>query len=103
MLLQNDKLLTLLGFCRKAGKLVTGTEKVTALVKSGKQCLVMVAEDISPKTEKELNFFASNGRAVVIRVPFDTEAVSCAIGIRAGVVATSDDGFCKAILQGGKN
>ncbi len=101
--MNSNKLLTLLGFCRKAGKLVTGTEKVTQLVKSRKECLVMLAEDISEKTEKELRFFAGKGRAVVIRVPFDTETVSCAIGIRAGVVATSDDGFCKAILQGGKN
>lgn len=99
----NNKILTLFGFCRKSGKLVTGTEKVTQLIKSGKKCLVILAEDISEKTEKELKYFAAKGKAEVIRVPFNTETVSCAIGIRAGVVATSDDGFCKAILQGGKN
>lgn len=96
-----NKLLTLLGFCRKAGKLITGTEKVTFLIKEGKKCLVMVAEDISEKTEKELRFFSQKGKAVVIRVPFDTFTVSQAIGTKAGVVATCDDGFCKAILQGG--
>lgn len=98
----SEKLLTLLGFCRKAGKLVTGTEKVTFLVKEGKKCLVMLAEDISEKTEKELRYFADRGRAVVVRVPFDTFTVSKAIGTKAGVVATTDDGFCKAILNGGK-
>ena len=49
-----DKILTLLGFCKKAGKLVAGTEKVTELIKKGVTCLVMLSSDISPKTEKEL-------------------------------------------------
>lgn len=107
--MEDSKFLTLLGFCRKSGKLVTGTEKVTFLVKGGKNCLVMLADDISEKTEKELKFFSKKGRAVIIRVPFNTEEVSHAIGTVAGVVATSDDGFLKAILdclnksQGGKD
>lgn len=95
----NDKILTLLGFCRKAGRLTVGTQKVTELIKSGKKCLVAVAEDISDKTEKELRFFASKGKGKVIRIPFDTETVSSAIGIKAGVVATSDEGFSEAILE----
>lgn len=96
-----EKILALLGFCRKAGKLITGTEQVTARVKSGENILAIIAEDISPKTEKELKYFAQNGKAVVIRIPSSKERLSRAIGTNAGIVATSDEGFCKAILQGG--
>jgi ribosomal protein L7Ae-like RNA K-turn-binding protein len=99
----SDKILTLLGFCRKAGKLIIGTEKVTEALKQSKRCLVTVAEDISDKTFKELNFFASKGKGVVIKIPYDTFQVSKAIGTKAGVVATTDDGFSKAILEGGNN
>lgn len=101
--MKQDKILTLLGFCRKAGKLTVGTEKVSELAKSGRQCLIMLASDISEKTEKELNYQAKNGRAVVIRLPYDTQTVAHATATTAGVLATTDDGFCKAILQGGND
>ena len=99
--MKQDKVLTLLGFCRKAGKLTVGTEQVTALVKSGAACLVILANDISEKTEKELAFFAQGGKAVIIRLPFDRETVAHATATTAGILATTDEGFCKAILQGG--
>ena len=97
-----SKVLTLLGFCKKAGKLVAGTEKVTELVKKGGNCLVMLSRDISAKTEKELKYHASGG-AVFIRLDFDRETVAHATKTTAGVLATADEGFCKAILQGGNN
>ena len=97
----SNKTLTLLGFCRKAGKLIIGTQKVTETLKENKRCLVTVAEDISDKTLKELRFFASKGKGVVIKIPYDTITVSNAIGTKAGVVATTDEGFSKAILEGG--
>ena len=97
----NDKVLTLLGFCRKAGKLTVGTEKVTELIKKSDYCLVMLGNDISEKTEKELRFIAQNTRTVIIRLEYPTEKVAHATGTTAGIVATTDEGFCKAILQGG--
>lgn len=96
-----DKILTLLGFCKKAGKLVAGTEKVTELIKKGSKCLVMLSSDISPKTEKELKYHASGKSVVFIRLPHNRETVAHATATTAGVLATVDEGFSKAILQGG--
>lgn len=98
-----NKILTLLGFCRKAGKLIIGTEKVTELIKKGETCVVVLSEDISPKTEKELRYFGNLGNATIIRIPFDRETLAHATATSAGVFATADEGFCKAILQGGNN
>ncbi len=98
-----NKILTLLGFCKKSGKLVAGTEKVTELIKKGETCLVMLSSDISPKTEKELKYHASGGRAVFIRLNFDRQTVAHATNTTAGVLATTDEGFSKAILQGGND
>ncbi len=98
-----DKILTLLGFCKKSGKLVVGTENVTELIKKGSACLVMLSSDISPKTEKELKYHASGGRAVFVRLNFDRETVAHATNTTAGVLATTDEGFSKAILQGGND
>lgn len=93
----SNKILTLLGFCRKAGKLIVGTMRVTERIKENKPCLVMLAEDVSAKTKKELEFYAGNKKSVVVSVPFDTLTVSKAIGTKAGVIATYDEGFKKAI------
>ncbi len=98
-----NKILTLLGFCRKAGKLIFGTEKVTELIKKGEPCLVMLSSDISAKTEKELKYHASGTNTVFIRLEFDRETVGHATNTTAGVLATADEGFSKAILQGGNN
>lgn len=98
-----DKILTLLGFCKKAGKLIAGTEKVSELVKKGTPCLVMLSSDISAKTEKELRYHARGGGAVFTRLEYDRETVSHATATTAGILATTDEGFCKAILQGGNN
>ena len=99
----DDKILTLLGFCRKAGKLVAGTEKVTELVKKGNPCLVMLSEDISLKTEKELKYHANGKQVVFIRLSHNRETVAHATKTTAGVLATADEGFSKAILQGGND
>ena len=99
----NNKILSLLGFCRKAGKLIVGTQKVTELINSGVSCLVVLSSDISQKTEKEMKFIASKHKAVVIRINEDTNTVAHSTGTTAGIVATADEGFCKAILQGGNN
>lgn len=102
-----DKALTLLGFCRKAGKLVFGTEKVTELIKKGGFCLVILSEDISQKTEKELRYQANGRNVVFIRLQFDRKTVAHATGTTAGVLATANEGFAKAvskaILQGGND
>ena len=56
---------------------------------------------ISAKTEKELKYHANGGNAVFIRLAFDRETVAHATNTTAGVLATADEGFYKAILQGG--
>ena len=48
----HEKLLTLLGFCRKAGKLVVGTGRVTELIQKGGYALVLVASDIRQKAKR---------------------------------------------------
>lgn len=52
--MQQDKTLLLLGLAKKAGKLVSGGALVEKVVKEGKACLVIVAEDASSNTKKKL-------------------------------------------------
>ena len=59
--MSNHPVLSRLGIARRAGLLVVGTEKVTAALKSKKARLVVIASDISQKTEKS-NFKLAKNR-----------------------------------------
>ena len=95
----NNAILGILGLCRKAGLMSAGFEAVKASILSKKSKLVLAASDISAKTYKELNFFAKDHNIEVIRLDEDTEAVSKAIGLRAGTISIEDGSFAKKILE----
>jgi ribosomal protein L7Ae-like RNA K-turn-binding protein len=102
----NDKLLSMLGMCRRAGKLVIGYEKSAESIKAYKAELVLVASDTAARTEKELRFVAKETVAV-IRLTAPKEDLSHAIGTPAGVVTVTDAGFASKlqllIQEGGTN
>lgn len=98
--MSNHPVLSRMGIARRAGLLAVGTEKVTAAIKSGAAQLVLLASDISPKTEKELRYLAS-GKTEIIRIDADLATMSAAIGIRAGIAAVTDGGLAKAIRKAG--
>ncbi len=94
----NDKLLSLLGMCRRAGRLEAGFTKTAEAIEKGKACLVLVAADTAPRTEKEARFKAQN-QISVVRVSQKSQELSHAIGIKATVVTITDEGFAKQALR----
>ncbi len=95
-----DKILTLLGFATKAGKLSFGTSKALESVEKGKAKLVLCASNISPKTQKELNFHCNKKFVKVISLTdIDTEMLSSAVGRNCGVVSVNDNGFADSIIS----
>ncbi len=94
----NDKLLSLLGMCRRAGKMEIGFAKSVEAIQNGKACLMLVARDIAQRTEKEVRF-KSKERVPVVRIDRSLEELSHAIGVSAGTIALTDDGFAKQALH----
>lgn len=92
----NNPILSLLGIARKAGKLSLGTESAKSALQKNKSNLILLAADISNKTEKELRFL-SNGKTPLIRLPFNTFQISNAVGTKTGIISVDDSGFAKAI------
>lgn len=96
----NDRLCGLLGMARRAGRLLAGFDAVVDSVKSKRAQLILLAADLSPKTEKELRFAA--GDAVPL---LHTKLTKTDIGHAAGyqkplgVVATEDRGFAAAMMK----
>lgn len=93
----NNKILTLLGFAARAGNLSYGFEAAASAIKRGKAKLIVIAGDISPKSRKEILFFA-DGRGVkhIILEDIDMKAVSDAVGRRCGIISVNDSGFADA-------
>ena len=89
----------LLGIARRAGHLTTGFDAVTGLIGEGKAALVMLASDLSEKTQKELRFAVGNRQVPIRRIPLTKEEAGTACGFRkpVGLLATDDNGFAKAM------
>ena len=51
----NDRLLSFLGICRRAGKIVIGNDPVKEAIETDKALLVIMASDISPNTLKKIS------------------------------------------------
>lgn len=97
----NTEILNMLGICKKSGRLVWGTENVCDLLKKGKAKAVVIAGDISPKTEKELRFLAGD-KTKVIRIAAATAETAHATATTCGIFATADKNFAEQfIIKGG--
>lgn len=96
----NNKMLTLLGFAAKAGKLSFGMDAAAGALKEKKAYLAAAAEDVSKKSQKEIAFFAgkSNVRFLVLK-GFNINTVSDAVGRRCGIITINDSGFADAFLK----
>lgn len=92
-----DKFLSMLGICRKAGRMCIGATDATDAIRRKKAILIYIASDLSLKTEKELKFTVGNGGIPIVRTRYDMATLSQAIGIKTGVITILDCGFADAL------
>ncbi len=94
-----DKVLSLLGLARKAGRLVSGEFMTEKALTDGKSFLVIVAKNASDNTKKHFNDMC-NYRKVPIYEYSTKENIGKILGcaVRASVAVT-DEGFAKSIIE----
>lgn len=95
----DKKILSMLGLCAKARRLVSGEFAAEMAVKKGTACLVIIADDASANTKKLFQ-----NKCTYYQVPyhirFEKDALGAAIGcMERAVVAITDDGFAKTIAS----
>ncbi|MCD7730708.1 MAG: ribosomal L7Ae/L30e/S12e/Gadd45 family protein [Oscillospiraceae bacterium] len=95
----SSKLMGLLSICRKAGKMVMGFEPSKEAILCGTACSVITASDISPKTEKEIRFFADKKNIPVVESDCTMEDFYNGIGKKVGLIALCDEGFSKKAIE----
>lgn len=90
----NGKVLTLLGFASKAGALSYGAGSATESINRKKAKGVLYAFDISPKSQKEIEFHCKKANVPAYKLSdIGMESLSKAVGRKCGVVAILSDNF----------
>lgn len=96
----NPKLLSLLGMCRRAGKLSCGHDGAIGSIRSRSAHLCFLSSDASQRlrleTQREADF---EGRNIPVRVLHSTmEDIRRATGLKSAVLSVNDEGFAKTML-----
>lgn len=96
----NDKFLTLLGFATKAGKLAFGMNACISSILTGKAKLAVIASDISPKSQKEIIFYADKKNIPVFLLQeIDIQTISDAVGRKCGIISVNDSSFADSLAK----
>lgn len=96
----SNKILSLLGFAAKAGKLSFGFDMTVEAIKKEKSKLIVIANNVSEKTKKEILFFKGNKKTEVITLDaVGIDELSKAVGKKCGIVSVNDKGFAEACLK----
>lgn len=99
----NDRILSFLGICRRAGKLVIGANPVIDSINSKKAKLVIFANDFSHNSAKPVLEAIKQNNIKSITINRSKNDLSLALGKLCGVVATEDDGFALKLLDINEN
>ena len=94
----NDRLLSFLGLCMRAGYLIRGADTVTKAIRDKSARLVLTARDLSPHSAKDAAFAAERYGVPIRVLPYEKEELSLALGRYCGVIAVTDKGFADKIL-----
>lgn len=90
------KTLGMLSLCRRAGKLCTGMEAVLEKAGRGEATLILLAEDLSPRSAERLRNRLPED-IPVRSLPCTMQTLSAVTGKAAGIAAVCDENFACGI------
>lgn len=99
--MQKDKLLSMLGFARKAGKLSMGHDMAEKAIKSHKAEMVMLCSDASDRLVAEFRKTIDNScrEIPLFVVGITMDEIHFAVGYKAGVMTLDDENFSKRVIE----
>lgn len=92
-----QKIINILTMCRKAGKIIPGFDAVKDAIYEGNVSCVIVTEDISDKTLKEIRFICKNCNVDIVELELDSYDMFDVAGKQVVVAAVCDFGFATRI------
>lgn len=98
-MINNSKLIGMLGLATKAGKITFGTEASTECINKKKAKLVIIAEDSSDKTKKNFEFLCSKNNIPLLIIE-TIDNLSRAIGNKnKAIICIKDKNFANEISK----
>lgn len=98
-MVNNNKLMGMLGLATRAGKIAFGTEASIECINKRKAKLVIVAEDCSEKTRKNFEFLCKKNN-IPILIHETVESLSKAIGNEnKAIICIKDTNFANEISK----
>ena len=95
-----DPILSMIGICRKAGKIEPGEEPVDAAVRARDARLLLLAADAADNTARRCAHFAEVGQCLWLRIPESKYELGRALGRGScAVLAITDTGLALAVAQ----
>ena len=94
-----DKILSLLGFAKRAGKIIAGSNAVQRSLLLGKSYLIIIAEDAGLSIKSKMMRLC-NENSVSYLVYGNSEILSKALGeVNKVIFSVEDENFAKSILD----
>ncbi len=94
----NDRLLSFLGLCKRAGYLISGADAVIKSMRDHKALLVLTANDFSDNSLKNVRKAADAYKVTLKTLCCPKDELSFALGKHCGVICVTDKGFADRIL-----
>ena len=91
----NEKLLSLLGLARRAGKLSMGFDAAAEAAKKGSSRLLLIGSNISDRTKRSMTAVAEDTGVPLIILTAPIESISSSVGKHTGIISVNDEGFAK--------
>lgn len=94
-----NRIYGLLGICAKSGEIISGADITIEMIEKNKVKLVIVAQDCSDKTIKNMKYIC-NKKDVPIYIFGNIENISKSIGKNnRGIVGIKSENFAKEIIK----
>ena len=92
-----NKLYPILRLCRKAGKIVLGSERVMERALSGEVSLILLSRDLSPRSVRRMTEFAQKADIPLIQTELSMDEIEFILAKRSGIAGITDKGFSEKI------
>lgn len=93
--MNKNKILSILGLCKKSGNLSIGFDSCIESVKQKKSQLILITKDLSEKTMQKL--FTQVEKNMVCFTEFSMDDINSMLGKSSGIVSINDSGFANKI------
>ena len=94
-----NRVLSLLGIARRAGRLSLGHDAVDEALKKREAKLILLARDVSARTAAHAQKAAEQAGTPWLTLADGMEEIGMALGKKAGVIAVNDQGFAKRLTE----